>query len=123
VVNRMHVALPKPRDATSRPPMVPPSVAAARARSDASTTSTSAPAASRTEKDIQVPPPPEPSRYPPPLSPLNAAVNSPPQLLALPELACLACIVSLCVASPFTLAASPTIIAPPHSRAEVPATF
>ena len=47
VVNRMHVAMPKPRDGTARPPVIPPSVAAARARQDASTSK-------RTERDLQV---------------------------------------------------------------------
>lgn len=31
VSNRMHVALPKPRDGVSRPPVIPPSVLAAQA--------------------------------------------------------------------------------------------
>ena len=49
VVNRMHVAMPKARDDTARPPVIPPSVAAARARQDVSTSK-------RTEKDLQVRP-------------------------------------------------------------------
>ena len=48
VANRMHVALPKPRDGVTRPPTIPASVAAARARSGAAA-STSQP----TEKDLQ----------------------------------------------------------------------
>ena len=51
-MNRMHVALPKPRDTTRRPSVIPPSVAAARARMDASTSAPST--RSRTERDIQV---------------------------------------------------------------------
>ena len=31
VTNRMHVALPKPRDGVARPPVIPPSVLAAQA--------------------------------------------------------------------------------------------
>ena len=47
VVNRIHVAVPKPRDNASRPPVIPPGVAAARARRDAGENR-------RTEKDLQV---------------------------------------------------------------------
>jgi hypothetical protein len=47
VVNRIHVAVPKPRDNASRPPVIPPGVAAARARRDAGEKR-------RTEKDLQV---------------------------------------------------------------------
>lgn len=47
VVNRMHVAVPKPRDQTFRPAVIPVSVAAARARKDASTSKP-------TERELQV---------------------------------------------------------------------
>ena len=47
MVNRIHVAVPKPRDTASRPPVIPPGVAAARARRDAGVKR-------RTEKDLQV---------------------------------------------------------------------
>ncbi|KAI3431856.1 hypothetical protein D9Q98_010608 [Chlorella vulgaris] len=46
VVNRIHVAMPKARDGVSRPPVIPPGVAAARARRDAGERR-------RTEKDLQ----------------------------------------------------------------------
>ena len=48
VVNRMHVANPKPRDAAARPPVIPPSVAAARAASAAEPSDRR-----RTEKDLE----------------------------------------------------------------------
>lgn len=32
VLNRIHIAVPKPRDTTTRPPVIPPGVAEARAR-------------------------------------------------------------------------------------------
>lgn len=49
VVNRIHVALPKPRDNLSRPPVIPPGVEAARARRDAGEKR-------KTEKDLQARP-------------------------------------------------------------------
>ncbi|KAK9828781.1 hypothetical protein WJX72_002049 [[Myrmecia] bisecta] len=48
VVNRIHVAVPQARDNASRPPCIPPSVAAARALKDAG-----AAPARKTEKDMQ----------------------------------------------------------------------
>lgn len=48
VLNRMHVALPKPRDNAARPPVIPPSVAAARAAAAAA-----AKPKRKTEKDLQ----------------------------------------------------------------------
>ena len=47
VAHRMHVAMPAPRDGVTRPPVIPPGVAAARARRDAGDKR-------RTEKDLQV---------------------------------------------------------------------
>ena len=49
VVNRMHVAMPKARDAMARPPVIPGSVAAARGQPQV-------PAAAKrqTERDLQV---------------------------------------------------------------------
>ena len=49
VVNRMHVAMPKARDATARPPVIPGSVAAARGQPQVA-----AAAKRQTEKDLQV---------------------------------------------------------------------
>lgn len=51
VAYRMHVATPAPRDRQARPPMIPPTVAAARARAAAA----AEPAKKKTEKDLQVP--------------------------------------------------------------------
>lgn len=48
VANRMHVALPKPRDRVARPSVIPASVAAARARSGALASTSS-----QTERDLQ----------------------------------------------------------------------
>lgn len=50
VLNRMHVAVPKPRDRQARPPVIPPSVAAARAAANAAA---AAAAKRKTEKDLQ----------------------------------------------------------------------
>lgn len=50
VLNRMHVALPKPRDNAARPPVIPPSVAAARA---AAAAAAAAKPKRKTEKDLQ----------------------------------------------------------------------
>lgn len=50
VLNRMHVALPKARDNTARPAVIPPSVAAARA---AAAATAAAKAKRKTEKDLQ----------------------------------------------------------------------
>lgn len=47
VVNRMHVALPQPRDHMSRPAVIPPGVAQARAARDGGHKPS-------TEKDLQV---------------------------------------------------------------------
>jgi nucleolar GTP-binding protein len=49
VLNKMHVALPKTRDAVSRPPVIPASVAAARAAATAG----AAKPKRKTEKDLQ----------------------------------------------------------------------
>jgi hypothetical protein len=50
VLNRMHVAVPKTRDNTARPAVIPPSVAAARA---AAAATAAAKAKRKTEKDLQ----------------------------------------------------------------------
>jgi hypothetical protein len=47
VLNRIHVAVPKPRGGSARPPVIPPGVAQARSRRDAGEKR-------RTEKDMQV---------------------------------------------------------------------
>jgi hypothetical protein len=52
VLNRMHVAVPKPRDRQTRPPVIPPSVAAARAAAGAAAAAAAA-AKRKTEKDLQ----------------------------------------------------------------------
>ena len=49
VANRMHVAMPKPRDGVSRAPSIPASVSAARLNSNAAASTSR-----RTEKDLQV---------------------------------------------------------------------
>ena len=49
VVNRMHVAMPKPRDGAARPPVIPASVQQARAHGE-----TAGKAKRKTEKDLQV---------------------------------------------------------------------
>ena len=55
VANRMHVAMPKSRDAAARPPVIPPSVLAARAKEAAADASTAAAASARVlAKDLQV---------------------------------------------------------------------
>lgn len=51
-VNRLHVAVPKPRDSVARPPCIPASVQAARAAQDASEKVVEAPKRV-TEKDLQ----------------------------------------------------------------------
>lgn len=54
VANRMHVAMPKSRDAAARPPVIPPSVLAARAKEAAADASTAAAASARVlAKDLQ----------------------------------------------------------------------
>lgn len=46
VLNRIHIAMPKPRDTVTRPPVIPPGVAEARAKRDAGLKK-------KTQKDIQ----------------------------------------------------------------------
>jgi hypothetical protein len=53
VLNRMHVAVPKPRDRQARPPVIPPSVAAARAAAAGAAAAAAAAAKRKTEKDLQ----------------------------------------------------------------------
>lgn len=47
IVNRMHVAMPKQRDGSDRPAVIPPSVALSRSRKAAA-------AAAVTERELQV---------------------------------------------------------------------
>lgn len=51
VANRLHVAMPKPRDRQARPPVIPPSVRAAQSKAAAAAAAAAAP--KKTEKELQ----------------------------------------------------------------------